>query len=88
MADVFAFAVFYYYGGAFSMRTDQVANLTARELECLTTLAEGLNNEGIARRLDISIPTVAMHLTNARRKLNATTREQAIAIAIRSGLIK
>ena len=64
------------------------AHLTTRELECLSALAEGLTNEGIARRLQISIPTVAMHLTNARHKLNASTREQAVAVAIRNGLLK
>jgi DNA-binding CsgD family transcriptional regulator len=63
-------------------------HLTAREFECLTALADGLSNEGIATRLHISIPTVAMHLTNARHKLNAATREHAVAIAMRSGLLK
>jgi DNA-binding CsgD family transcriptional regulator len=63
-------------------------NLTARETECLGALAEGLSSEGIARRLKISIPTVAMHVTNARHKLNAQTREQAVAIAVRKGLVK
>lgn len=62
--------------------------LTARELECLTGLAEGLKNHDIASKLRISEPTVAMHLANAKRKLGATTREQAIAIAVRSGLVK
>lgn len=63
-------------------------HLTPREIECLNELADGLTSEGIARRLNISVPTVAMHLTNARKKLHAQTREQAIAIAIRSGLVK
>lgn len=62
--------------------------LTAREMECLTALTEGLTSEGIARRLSISVPTVTMHLTNARRKLHAATREQAVAIALRTGLVK
>ena len=63
-------------------------NLTPREVECLTGLADGLNSAGIARRLKISVSTVAMHLTNARRKLHAATREQAIAIALRNGVLR
>ena len=62
--------------------------LTTREFECLTALADGLSSEGIATRLHISIPTVAMHLTNARHKLNAATREHAVAIALRQGILK
>ena len=62
-------------------------NLTAREMECLTGLADGLNSEGIAKRLNIAVPTVAMHLSNARRKLGAHTREQAVAVALRRGVI-
>lgn len=63
-------------------------HLTPREIQCLNGLADGLTNEGIARLLNISIPTVAMHLTNARKKLQAHTREQAIAVAMRRGLLK
>jgi DNA-binding CsgD family transcriptional regulator len=64
-----------------------VEQLTSREIECLVGLTDGLTSEGIARRLDISISTVAMHLTNARKKLQADTREQAVAIALRAGII-
>lgn len=63
-------------------------HLTARELECLAALAEGLSNDTISQRLSISLPTVAMHLANARHKLRAATREQAVAIAMRAGLLK
>ena len=62
--------------------------LTGREMECLGLLAEGLTNAGIATRLEISVPTVAMHLVNARHKLGAATREQAVAIAFRRGLLR
>lgn len=61
--------------------------LSGRELECLSALAEGLDNKAIARKLSIAVPTVAMHLTNARQKLGAATREQAVAIAFRCGLL-
>lgn len=61
--------------------------LTTRELECLQFLARGLSNDGIAKELKISLPTVALHLRNARAKLGATTRENAVALAITRGLI-
>lgn len=67
---------------------EQGVTLTVREVECLDALAEGLDSLGIARKLNISVPTVMMHITNARKKLHAKTREHAIAIALRSGLLK
>lgn len=63
------------------------SKLTPRELQCLTHLATGLSNEGIAKAVGIRPPTVAMHLANARLKLGAMSREHAIAIAITNGLI-
>ena len=61
--------------------------LTQRELQCLEALARGLSNNGIAKQLQISLPTVALHLCNARRKLGARTREQAVALAVKRGLV-
>lgn len=63
-------------------------SLTRREVQCLEGLARGLDNAGISRELNISLPTVALHLINARRKLGATTREQAVARAVELGLIR
>lgn len=61
--------------------------LTNREVQCLEGLACGLSNNEIAKQLHISGPTVALHLSNARKKLSAKTREQAIAIAVARSLI-
>jgi DNA-binding CsgD family transcriptional regulator len=61
--------------------------LTPREVECLEWLGRGLDNEKIAKRLGIAMATVALHLTNARRKLGAATREQALVLALQRGLI-
>jgi DNA-binding CsgD family transcriptional regulator len=63
------------------------AILTNREVQCLEWLARGLSNSEIAKQLQISGPTVALHLSNARKKLSAKTREQAIAIAVAHNLI-
>ena len=61
--------------------------LTRREREVMSWLASGLRNARIAERMGISLPTVEMHLANARRKLRALTREQALVEAVRRGLI-
>lgn len=64
------------------------ANLSPRERQCLQWLAKGSRNDRIADALGISQPTVKLHLQNARRKLRASTREQAIARAVYLGLIE
>lgn len=61
--------------------------LTRREIQCLELLGRGLSNAKIAMTLGISLPTVAMHLVQARRKLGAATREQALLLAFQQGLI-
>lgn len=61
--------------------------LSSREIDCLSLLANGLRNEQIGDRLNIKPVTVEMHLRNARTKLDARTREQALAIAISTGKV-
>jgi DNA-binding CsgD family transcriptional regulator len=61
--------------------TDGHALLTPREHEVLATLAEGLTNKAIARRLDISLHTVKFHVESLFRKLGARTRTEAVAKA-------
>lgn len=61
--------------------------LTERELDVLRLLAEGLQHEEIGRRLGISSETVRTHLRKASDRLGATTRTQAVATALRLGLI-
>lgn len=65
----------------------QPLTLTERELDCLAWLGEGLTGVEIAARLALSERTVHFHLNNVRRKLNASTLPQAIARAIRLGLL-
>jgi DNA-binding CsgD family transcriptional regulator len=48
----------------------------------LRWLAAGLRYDRIAERLGISLVTVELHVANAKRKLDAKTREQALAIAV------
>ena len=61
--------------------------LTARELDVLQLLAEGLPNEQIGNRLGITVDTVRSHLRKASRRLGADSRTQAVAKALRLGLI-
>ncbi|HVW90219.1 MAG TPA: response regulator transcription factor [Gaiellaceae bacterium] len=61
--------------------------LTQRELDVLGLLAEGLQHEEIGNRLGISSETVRTHLRKACDRLGAATRTQAVATALRHGLI-
>jgi two-component system response regulator NreC len=68
---------------------DQTASdLTKREQQVLTYLAEGANNEEIAGSLVISRKTVARHRENIMRKLNLHSRAELVRYAIRKGIIK
>lgn len=65
----------------------QETELTGREADCLRYLGMGLRTKEIAHRMGVQPVTVEYHFTNARRKLGARTREQALALALRAGLI-
>lgn len=60
--------------------------LATRELEVLDGVRRGLTNTAIARALYVSVNTVKFHRTNLYRKLNATSREELLAEALRQGL--
>jgi two-component system response regulator NreC len=63
-------------------------DLTPRELEVLTLIAEGLTNLEIADRLVISVKTVDRHRENIMRKLNMHSRIDLVKYALRMGLIE
>ncbi len=62
-------------------------NLTAREIEVLQQIAGGNRNRDIADRLFISEETVKVHIKHIMEKLGAHDRTQAVAIAIKRGII-
>ena len=62
-------------------------NLSVRELEILTLLAQGLSNREIGVRLEIGVETVKTHISSILHKLDAVDRTQAVAVALRKGLI-
>ena len=67
---------------------ESASDLTEREQEVLTFLAEGASNEEIAASLVISPKTVARHRENIMRKLNLHSRAELVRYAIRKGIIK
>jgi DNA-binding CsgD family transcriptional regulator len=58
------------------------AELTAREIEVLACLAEGMSNKQVARSLDISIRTVAVHVSNLLRKTRLASRTEVALWAV------
>jgi ATP/maltotriose-dependent transcriptional regulator MalT len=67
---------------------ENAAGLTTRELEVLALVAEGLRNAEIAERLIVAQKTVDHHVSAILRKLDAPTRGQAVAAAMRLGLLQ
>jgi DNA-binding NarL/FixJ family response regulator len=65
----------------------ELPELTPRERDVLRLLADGLANEEIGKRLFISAETVRTHVRKAMEKLDADTRTQAVARALRERLI-
>jgi DNA-binding NarL/FixJ family response regulator len=64
------------------------ASLTARELEILAMVSQGLTMQQVGRRLGISPRTVETHVAKLYRKLGVRTRVQAVARAAQLGLIE
>jgi len=62
--------------------------LTAREIDVLRHVAGGNRNRDIAERLYISEETVKVHVKHIMEKLGANDRTQAVAIAVRRGIIQ
>jgi two-component system, NarL family, response regulator LiaR len=63
-------------------------DLTDREKEVLKYMAQGLNNLEIADRLIVSRSTVKFHVSSILCKLDATTRTEAVAIALQQRLVE
>ncbi|MDQ1603988.1 MAG: hypothetical protein QOE01_1833, partial [Actinomycetota bacterium] len=62
-------------------------SLTAREMEVLTLVAQGLSNREVAGQLFISAKTVSVHVSNILAKLGAAGRTEAVALARTRGLL-
>jgi DNA-binding NarL/FixJ family response regulator len=65
----------------------RLSRLTPREREVLTLLAQGGDNDSIARVLVISPQTARTHIQNVLVKLGVHSRLEAAAVAIQNGLV-
>jgi DNA-binding NarL/FixJ family response regulator len=63
------------------------ANLTERELAVLHLLSRGLSNRQAAAALMLSESTVKLHVAGIFRKLGVASRTEAVALAIRHGIV-
>ena len=72
---------------AISSPIEARAGLTRRERDVLTLMVDGLTNAEIAERLVVSLSTVKTHVSSVIAKLDASTRTEAAAIAVREHLV-
>lgn len=71
-----------------SSRASSIRELSDREIEVLQHVAEGNSNKEVAAALSISEKTVKAHLRSVFRKLEVGDRAQAVATAMRKGLVE
>jgi NarL family two-component system response regulator LiaR len=69
------------------LRLDTGVKFTSRELEVLKLIAKGISNKEIATELSISSRTVKSHMVDIFRKLNVSSRTEAVIVSLRIGLI-
>jgi len=62
-------------------------DLTEREREVLALLVEGLTNPEIAERLIVSRSTAKFHVSSILSKLGVASRTEAVAVAVKEGLL-
>ena len=77
-----------YLGPSDQDASPSLDNLTPREKEVLTLIAEGLTNPEIAEKLVISVKTVDRHRENTMQKLNLHNRVDLVKYALKQGLIE
>ena len=65
-----------------------IEKLTPREIEVLEALAEGLDSEGMAEKLNIALRTERNHMASILRKLGVHSQLQALVFALRHGLVE
>lgn len=70
-----------------SKAPEEKTNLSSREIEVITSLSNGNNYQEIADRHFISVDTVRHHIRNIYRKLHVHSQSEAVAKAIRKGII-
>lgn len=74
-------------GSTLSPRDEDAALLTSRERDILNGLAGGNSYQALAKTLNISTDTVRFHIRNIYRKLHVHSQSEAVAKALRKGII-
>ncbi len=67
--------------------TQSIDVLSERELDVLRLLGQGLSNRQIAAGLTLSEHTIKLHVASIFVKLSVSNRTQAVAVAVRRGII-
>ena len=70
------------------LAAEATAPITVREVEVLSLVAQGLTNEQVAHKLQLSKRTVEAHLTHIYAKLNVVSRTEAVILAQKKGWIE
>ncbi len=68
--------------------TCEPSNLSAREIEIIRLISQGLTNKKIATKLFLSVHTVSTHRKNVLSKLKLNNSSELVAFAIKRGIIK
>lgn len=63
-------------------------DLTEREREVLSLMADGLNNQQIADQLVVTLSTAKSHVSNVLAKLGVSTRTEAVSIVLKNSILK
>lgn len=70
-----------------AVKGERTHGLSARELEVLQLICDGLSNPAIAQKLGLSVNTVAVHRANIMNRLDIHKTAELVAYAIRHGLV-
>lgn len=70
-----------------TIQSDDLPDLTPREMEVLTLMSQGARNKEIAETLVIAERTVKIHVGNILGKFNATNRTEVVAMALKMGIL-
>ena len=71
---------------AADLETD-IDDLSERQLEVLTLVANGFSNQEICTKLDVTLETVKTHVIHILQRLHARTRAHAVGIGYKHGLL-